>query len=113
MHGHHGHHGHHGLCEEREIHNTKDDLLNAIENASFDDLLSFCNSNGDYCLMEYDSDEFNDFAKDFINTHGAFPFLVQFKDFDSYCVVDSYGDEHEKSNLKEIAKDIVNDSKAL
>ena len=84
----------------RRIHESDDD---EEETMTLDDVRDLINSNVIFFVyhndgnsyMKIESDEFDDFARSYIDTYSAFSFLRQYGDCDLAGFVDNYGDYYD------------------
>lgn len=74
---------------------TLDDVRDLINSARTEDVIRFVYHNDGNSYMEIESDEFDDFARSYIDTYSAFSFLRQYGDCDLAGFVDDYGDYYD------------------
>lgn len=74
--------------EDEEETMTLDDVRDLINSARTEDVIRFVYNNDGNSYMEIESDEFDDFARSYIDTHSAFEFLRDYCD----CSLDGYVD---------------------
>jgi hypothetical protein len=74
---------------------TLDDVRDLINSARTEDVIRFVSNNGGNYYMEIESDDFDDFATNYIGTYSAFSFLRQYGDCDLAGFVDWGGEYYE------------------
>lgn len=74
--------------EDEEETMTLDDVRDLINSARTEDVIRFVYNNDGNSYMEIESDEFDDFARSYIDAHSAFEFLRDYCD----CSLDGYVD---------------------
>ena len=77
--------------DEEDEKMTLDDVRDLINSARTEDVIRFVSNNDGNDYMEIESDEFDDFARNYIDTYSAFSFLRQYGDCDLAGFVDNYG----------------------
>ena len=81
--------------EDEEETMTLDDVRDLINSARTENVIRFVYNNDGNSYMEIESDEFDDFARSYIDTYSAFSFLRQYGDCDLAGFVDNYGDYYD------------------
>ena len=74
---------------------TLDDVRDLINSARTENVIRFVYNNDGNSYMEIESEEFDDFARSYIDTYSAFSFLRQYGDCDLAGFVDNYGDYYD------------------
>ena len=82
----------HESDDDEEETMTLDDVRDLINSARTENVIRFVSNNGGNYYMEIESDEFDDFARSYIDTHSAFEFLRDYCDCSLDGYVDSFGD---------------------
>lgn len=90
--------------EDEEETMTLDDVRDLINSARTEDVIRFVSNNGGNSYMEIESDEFDDFARSYIDTYSAFSFLRDYCD----CSLDGYVDNF--GNCYDDDSDIVKEA---
>lgn len=85
----------HESDDDEEETMTLDDVRDLINSARTEDVIFFVYHNDGNSYMKIESDEFDDFARSYIDTYSAFSFLRQYGDCDLAGFVDSYGDYYD------------------
>lgn len=78
--------------EDEEETMTLDDVRDLINSARTENVIRFVYNNDGNSYMEIESDEFDDFAIDYINSHSAFEFLRDYGNCSLDGYVDNFGD---------------------
>ena len=81
--------------EDEEETMTLDDVRDLINSARTENVIRFVYNNDGNSYMEIESDEFDDFARSYIDSYSAFSFLRQYGDCDLAGFVDNYGDYYD------------------
>ena len=81
--------------EDEEETMTLDDVRDLINSARTEDVIRFVYNNDGNSYMEIESDEFDDFARSYIDAHSAFEFLRDYCDCSLDGYVDNFGDYYD------------------
>ena len=85
----------HESDDDEEETMTLDDVRDLINSARTENVIFFVYHNDGNSYMKIESDEFDDFARSYIDTYSAFSFLRQYGDCDLAGFVDNYGDYYD------------------